>query len=218
MVNEPGADPGTAPATGSGAALATGSGAAPGGELTERREDGARGESREDGDTRESGESREGGDTRESGETRQERLNRNWADVLQELRVIQAGSQIITGFLLAAAFQPRFADLDTTGRVIYFSLLGVATATTIVGLTPVLLHRWLFGIGAKAWLVVLGGRLAAIALVGVGITLAGIVLLIVDVVAGLELGLVAAGFVLLVIAGLWLLLPSVVQRRIRRPD
>ncbi|HWL02577.1 MAG TPA: DUF6328 family protein [Microbacteriaceae bacterium] len=149
-------------------------------------------------------------------ETRQQRLNRNWADILQELRVIQAGSQIITGFLLAAAFQPRFADLDDIGRAIYFSLLAVAIATTIVGLTPVLLHRWLFGIGAKGPLVTLGGRLCAAALVGVGVTLAGIVLLIVDLVAGLVMGIVAAVLTLVVIAALWLLLPTAVQRGLGR--
>lgn len=156
------------------------------------------------------------GDRHDDTETRQQRLNRNWADILQELRVIQAGSQIITGFLLAAAFQPRFADLDDIGRAIYFSLLAVAVATTIVGLTPVLLHRWLFGIGAKASLVDLGGRLSAAALVGVGITLAGIVLLIVDLVAGLAIGIVAAVLTLVVIAGLWVLLPSAVQRGLGR--
>lgn len=149
-------------------------------------------------------------------ETRQQRLNRNWADILQELRVIQAGSQIITGFLLAAAFQPRFADLDDTGRAIYFSLLAVAIATTIVGLTPVLLHRWLFRFGAKESLVALGGRLSTAALVGVGVTLAGIVLLIVDLVAGLGVGVLAAAATLVVIVGLWVLLPSTVQRRLGR--
>lgn len=145
-------------------------------------------------------------------ETRQERLNRNWADILQELRVIQAGSQIITGFLLAAAFQPRFADLDDIGRAIYFSLLGVAAATTIVGLTPVLLHRWLAGRGAKEPLVLLGGRLCAAALVGVGVTLAGIILLIVDLVAGLGMGIVAAVATLLVMVLLWLVLPTRIDR------
>jgi hypothetical protein len=41
-------------------------------------------------------------------ETPTERLDRNWAELLQELRVIQTGTQILTGFLLAAVFQSRF--------------------------------------------------------------------------------------------------------------
>ena len=41
-----------------------------------------------------------------------ERMDRNWNEILQELRVTQTGTQILTGFLLAIAFQPKFADLD----------------------------------------------------------------------------------------------------------
>lgn len=148
-------------------------------------------------------------------ESAQERLNRNWTEILQELRVIQAGSQIITGFLLAAAFQERFADLDPVARGIYLALLGVAVMTTIVGLTPVMLHRRLFRAGEKEKLVVLGDRFATIALAGVGVTLAGIVLLIVDLVAGLVTGLIVAGAALLVISALWVLLPHSIQRRHR---
>ena len=151
-------------------------------------------------------------------ETPQERLNRNWGDILQELRVIQAGSQIITGFLLAAAFQPRFEDLEPVAHTIYLSLVGVAIATTIIGLTPVLLHRRLFRMGAKESLVALGGRLSTAALIGVGVTLAGIVLLIVDLVGGIVIALIACGVTLLVIAGLWILLPARVQRRLRGPQ
>ena len=143
----------------------------------------------------------------DSPESDQERINRNWSEILQELRVIQAGSQIITGFLLAAAFQPRFEDLDPVALVIYVSLLAVATATTIVGLTPVLLHRRLFRTGAKVSLVAVGSRLATIALIGVGITLAGIALLIVDLVWGLLFGVLAAFVVVVLIVCLWIVLP-----------
>ena len=48
-------------------------------------------------------------------ETPSERYDRNWIEVLQELRVLQTGTQILTGFLLALAFQPAFADLERGG-------------------------------------------------------------------------------------------------------
>ena len=41
-------------------------------------------------------------------ESLNEKMDRNWNDILQELRVTQTGTQILTGFLLAIAFQPRF--------------------------------------------------------------------------------------------------------------
>ena len=43
-------------------------------------------------------------------ETPTQRADRNWGEVLQELRVLQTGTQILTGFLLALAFQQTFAD------------------------------------------------------------------------------------------------------------
>ena len=45
-------------------------------------------------------------------ETLDERMDRNWNEMLQELRVTQTGTQILTGFLLAIAFQNRFTELD----------------------------------------------------------------------------------------------------------
>lgn len=149
-------------------------------------------------------------------ETPEERVARNWNEILQELRVIQAGSQIITGFLLAAAFQPRFTELDPAAYVVYFALLGTAVVTTIVGLTPVMLHRRLFRAGAKELLVRLADQLATVALVGVGVTLAGIVLLIVEMAAGPWAAVVATASVLIVIAILWVILPGRVRRRLGR--
>ena len=37
-------------------------------------------------------------------ETPYERADRNWNEMLQELRVLQTGAQILAGFLLALAF------------------------------------------------------------------------------------------------------------------
>ena len=40
-------------------------------------------------------------------------MDRNWNEILQELRVTQTGTQIFTGFLLTIAFQARFDELTT---------------------------------------------------------------------------------------------------------
>jgi len=157
-------------------------------------------------------------DTDSTGESARERVNRNWNEILQELRVIQAGTQIITGFLLAAALQARFEDLDPVALVIYLVLVGVAVLTTILGLTPVMLHRRLFRLGAKESLVRLGDAFATMTLVGVAVTLVGIVLLIVDLSLGLTAGIVAAGIAAVVIATLWGLLPGVTRRRALRGE
>jgi Family of unknown function (DUF6328) len=82
------------------------------------------------------------GDGRDETET--ERLDRNWSELLQELRVTQTGTQIITGFLLTLAFKQRFTDLDQFQIDVYLVLVVIAAFTTALGLAPVSLHRSLF--------------------------------------------------------------------------
>src|ERR687889_1343064 len=82
-------------------------------------------------------------------ETLNERMDRNWNEMLQELRVTQTGTQIITGFLLAIAFQNRFAELDRFQEGVYLGLVLAAVLTTALGLAPVNLHRVLFRKHAK---------------------------------------------------------------------
>jgi hypothetical protein len=123
--------------------------------------------------------------------------------------VTQTGTQILTGFLLAVAFQPAFDRLAEYQQRIYVALVVVAVLTTALGLAPVSLHRGLFRRRAK-WVVVRAGHLILrLVLLGVGLVLTGTLLLVVDVVLGLTAGLVAAGAlvaVLLAIAVLPLLL------------
>ena len=59
-------------------------------------------------------------------ETPAQRADRNWNEILQELRVLQTGTQILTGFLLALAFQPSFADLDGGQRMLSWTATGLS--------------------------------------------------------------------------------------------
>src|SRR5919106_1548083 len=130
-------------------------------------------------------------------ETLEERMDRNWNEMLQELRVTQTGTQIITGFLLAIAFQNRFAELDRFQEGVYLGLVLAAVLTTAMGLAPVNLHRVLFRKHAKEVVVQIAHILLRITLVGVGITLTGSVLLIFDVVLDRTLAVIAAAVVAL---------------------
>jgi hypothetical protein len=145
-------------------------------------------------------------------ESPNQRSDRNWEEILQELRVTQTGTQILTGFLLTLAFQPRFAELDTYQIVVYLALVTVAAATTILGLAPVSLHRALFGRGVKQEVVRVANRILRATLVAVAGLIAGVILLIFDVVAGRTAGLVAAAIAVVVIIVCWLLVPFGVRR------
>ncbi|TQO20348.1 hypothetical protein FB472_1979 [Rhodoglobus vestalii] len=117
-------------------------------------------------------------------ETAIERSDRNWTEILPELRVIQTGTQILTGFLLTLAFQPRFTELDQHQVELYLALVTVAVLATVLALTPVSLHRALFGRRSKPRLVTLSDRLLKITLVVVSLTITGTAMLIFDVVVG----------------------------------
>lgn len=145
-------------------------------------------------------------------ETPTERLDRNWNEILQELRVTQTGIQILTGFLLTVPFQSRFADLTATQRVVYLVLVLLAAVTTGLMVAPVSLHRMLFRRGAKSALVTEADRLLRIGLVCLALVVSGVVLLVFDVVATRTTALVASGGLLLLLVGAWFALPKVVAR------
>ncbi|MGI8675621.1 MAG: DUF6328 family protein [Nocardioidaceae bacterium] len=90
----------------------------------------------------------------ESGEeSHEERINRNWDEMLQELRVTQTGVQILTGFLLTLPFQQRFPELDSVQRTAYLMVLAGAVLAVSLMIAPVSYHRLLFRQGAREWLV-----------------------------------------------------------------
>jgi hypothetical protein len=132
-------------------------------------------------------------------ESSDERLDRNWGEILQELRVTQNGAQILTGFLLAIAFQTKFDTLTEFQNDVYLVLVSAAVATTALGLAPVNLHRGLFRKHKKSIVVGMAHIILRIMLVGVGVTLTGAVLLIFDVAVGRSAALLAAALTLLMV-------------------
>ena len=147
-------------------------------------------------------------------ETLNERMDRNWNEILQELRVTQTGTQIFTGFLLTIAFQTRFAELTTFQVRVYLTLVIAAVLTTALGLAPVNLHRGLFRKGAKMIIVETAHIIMRITLVGVAVMLIGTVLLIFDLVLDRRAALIAAGATLLVVIVLAVLPPILRSSRL----
>ncbi|MEU9167983.1 DUF6328 family protein [Streptomyces sp. NPDC048420] len=145
-------------------------------------------------------------------ETPLERADRNFGELLQELRVTQTGVQILFAFLLTLAFTQRFPSLDTFQRATYVITLLLAVVAAALFTAPAALHRSLFQRGAKARIVQVSSRLAT---VGMGVLVpafTGSVLLVVDVTTGRAGGVAAGSATLLVCLGLWGLLPHLVRR------
>ncbi|MFJ3581908.1 DUF6328 family protein [Streptomyces sp. NPDC090127] len=114
-------------------------------------------------------------------ETPEERADRQWVDLMQEIRVAQTGVQILFGFLLTVVFAPRFADLSDTDRAIYVVTVSLGAAATGALIGPVSFHRLVAGRRIKPQTVVWASRLTFIGLVLLLATLTSALLLVLRV-------------------------------------
>lgn len=141
------------------------------------------------------------------GETATERLDRNWASLLQELRVVQTGVQLLTGFLLTLPFQERFDVLDHDMRLVYLATVTAAVTSTVLLVAPVGMHRVLFRQRRLRVLVSVAHRLAYAGLLLLGLALSGMAVIVFAAVAGRTAGVVAGGVALALILACWVALP-----------
>lgn len=140
-------------------------------------------------------------------ETPQQRADRKWGDLLQELRVMQTGVQLLAGFLLTLPFQQKFGTLEEYQRDFYLVLVVLAGVTTALVLTPVAAHRTLSGRQVKERLVSVAGKIASLALGGVALLVVGITTFVFDVVVDRTWALIIGASMALVLVGLLVLLP-----------
>src|SRR6266511_2559687 len=74
-------------------------------------------------------------------ETEAQRLDRELMELLQELRVVLPGVQVLLAFLLTAPFQQRFAQLPGSLRNVFFASIACATVATALLIAPSAHHR-----------------------------------------------------------------------------
>ncbi|WP_431952783.1 DUF6328 family protein [Actinacidiphila sp. bgisy167] len=111
-------------------------------------------------------------------ETEDERADRKWSELIQEVRVAQTGVQILFGFLLTVVFTPRYEDLGTTDHTIYIVtvVLGACATGALIG--PVSFHRIVSGRRIKPQAVRWASRLTLVGLVLLLLTMASALLLV----------------------------------------
>jgi Family of unknown function (DUF6328) len=141
------------------------------------------------------------------GETETERLDRNWNSLLQELRVVQTGVQLLTGFLLTLPFQQRFDVLSHQMRMVYLATVGSSVSATVLLIAPVGIHRLLFRRHRLQVLVSAAHRCAYAGLALLGLALTGVTVIIFVAVAGTTAGLIAGACALTLFTFFWWLLP-----------
>lgn len=150
-------------------------------------------------------------------ESFEERLDRNWNELMQELRVMQTGAQILAAFLVVLPFQTGFASLGHPERTFYLVLLVFSALLIVLLVTPVAVHRHFFGQRVKVTTVRMGHLISKIVIIGVGVLVAGCVWFVVQVLYGWAAGALVGGLVMLAVVFLLVVLPRIIKPRFSVP-
>jgi Family of unknown function (DUF6328) len=145
-------------------------------------------------------------------ESEGERLDRNLAELLQELRVALPGVQVLFAFLLAVPFQQNFTKITAFQEKTYFATLLCTAISAALLISPTAYHRLTFHLQQKRELVMVSNRLAIAGLIFLALAMTGAVMLITDVLFGVAATVVSGVAAATMFALLWGVLP--LRRRI----
>ncbi len=141
-------------------------------------------------------------------------LRRRYETLLQELRVVLPGVQVLMAFLLTAPFAQRFDDLDDIGRRSYLVALVSALGSTICLLTPTVFHRVAERTARRARLV-WSVRLAVVGFILLAVALTAATWCITRLVFGTPTASVVAAIAIGAFVVVWVALPITVGRASR---
>ena len=147
-------------------------------------------------------------------ESEAERLDRNLAELLQELRVALPGVQVLFAFLLAVPFQQNFTEITKFQEKTYFATLIFTTVSAALLIAPTSYHRITFRLQRKEELVQIANRLAIIGLTFLALAMTGAITLITDVLFGALITVVTATAAAMMFLLLWYVLPTRTGRRL----
>jgi len=142
-----------------------------------------------------------------SHETEKERLDRELLELLNELRVVLPGVQVLFAFLLAVPFYQRWADVTSFQRDVYFAALSLALIATALLIAPTALHRLNFRAKDKKAIVMISNRLAIVGTSILATAMVAVMVLISDILFDRTMTIVVGVLSALVFALLWLALP-----------
>jgi hypothetical protein len=120
----------------------------------------------------------------ESEEELKERLERELNELLQELRSLIPGAEVLFGFLLAISFTAEFQSLGRTERYVYYATLVSTGVALVLYLAPAAHHRLRFREGDKDYLMRKANREVILGTVASSLALTGVVFLVSERVFG----------------------------------
>jgi hypothetical protein len=145
-------------------------------------------------------------------ETEGERLDRNLAELLQELRVALPGVQVLFAFLLTVPFQNGFNEITPFQEKVYFVCLLLTAISAMLLISPTAYHRITFRQQQKKQLVFYANRFAIAGLACLALAMTLAVLLVTDLLFSALFAAVVAGIAAGLFVLLWFVLPLLRSR------
>ena len=115
-----------------------------------------------------------------NGEDVKERLEREHSELLEELRALIPGAEVLFGFLLAIRFTGEFKELTAVQRYVYYATLLSTAVALVLLLAPSAYHRLRFREGDKDVMVRKGNREAIAGTGAIALAFTGVLYLITD--------------------------------------
>jgi uncharacterized protein DUF6328 len=140
----------------------------------------------------------------------------NLSDMLQELRVLLQGAQVLTGFLIILPFYQGFPTLSATQHAVYLATFGCTLASLIIFSAPAAQHRLEWPLRDRAQFKEFSTRMIVFGTIPLSLALILVADLVVSQVLGDAYGAAAAALAASAIAGLWWLFPYTKRRGSRR--
>ena len=140
-------------------------------------------------------------------ETPKERVDRELIELLNELRIVLPGVQVLFAFLLLLPFQQAFAEVTSLERGLYFVAFVATAAASVLLIAPSTYHRIRFRDGDKERMLRTSNVLLLAGTALLGLAIATVTYLVTDVVFGDVFGAVAAVIAAVIVVSFWYGLP-----------
>jgi len=140
-------------------------------------------------------------------ESEKERRDRELIELLNELRVVLTGVQVLFAFMLTLPFTDRFHDLTSTQQLMYAVAFTVTATASVLLMAPTAYHRIRFRQRDKERMLRWANRFAITGVCLLAVAIGTIVLLVIDVLYELRVAAAVAGALTGLIAWAWFALP-----------
>ena len=135
------------------------------------------------------------------------KLDRELIELLNELRVVLPGVQVLFAFLLTVPFSNRFEKISTLQRNAYFAAFLFTTVASILLIAPSAYHRLRWRQKDKEHILEFSNRVAIAGLGFLAVAISLVVFVVADVVFDAKAAGITGGLAAAAVFAFWFLIP-----------